>query len=97
MANSSKINILGNFILSILSNDSSSSSSKRLFGGIGYLISAGLVTYCTIAGKQAPDILELFIICSVSLLGIDSITNIWNKKKANESKSSEFKQGSQST
>lgn len=69
------------FLKSLLSNDEASCSSKRLFGGIGFLVSTGIVIYCTVVGKQAPDIMEFYMICSVSLLGLDSITNIWKKKK----------------
>lgn len=69
------------FLKSLLSNNASSCSSKRFFGGIGFIVSTGLVIYCTVTGKEAPGIVEFYIICSVSLLGLDSITNIWNKKQ----------------
>lgn len=69
------------FLKSLLSNEANSCSSKRFFGGIGFIVSTGLVIYCTITGKEAPGIVEFYIICSVSLLGLDSITNIWNKKQ----------------
>lgn len=68
------------FLKSLLSNDDTSCSSKRLCGGIGFLVATGLVIYCTISGKEAPGIVQFYIICSVSLLGLDSITNIWKKK-----------------
>lgn len=69
------------FLKSLLSNEANSCSSKRFFGGIGFIVSTGLVIYCTITGKEAPGVVEFYIICSVSLLGLDSITNIWNKKQ----------------
>lgn len=69
------------FLKSLLSNEANSCSSKRFFGGIGFIVSTGLVIYCTITGKEAPGIVEFYIICTVSLLGLDSITNIWNKKQ----------------
>lgn len=69
------------FLKSLLSNEANSCSSKRFFGGIGFIVSTGLIIYCTITGKEAPGIVEFYIICSVSLLGLDSITNIWNKKQ----------------
>lgn len=69
------------FLKSLLSNNAASCSSKRFFGGIGFIVSTGLIIYCTITGKEAPCIVEFYIICSVSLLGLDSITNIWNKKQ----------------
>lgn len=69
------------FLKSLLSNEVNSCSSKRFFGGIGFIVSTGLVIYCTVTGKEAPGIVEFYIICSVSLLGLDSITNIWNKKQ----------------
>ena len=69
------------FLKSLLSNEANSCSSKRFFGGIGFLVATALVIYCTISGKEAPGIVEFYIICSVSLLGLDSITNIWSKRK----------------
>jgi hypothetical protein len=52
-------------------------SSKRIFGGIGWMACLFVLIYCTLQGMQAPDIYEVTIIVTASLLGIDSITNIW--------------------
>jgi len=52
-------------------------SSKRVFGGLGWMSCLFVLIYCTIQGMQAPDIYEVTIIVTASLLGIDSITNIW--------------------
>lgn len=54
-------------------------SSKRIFGAFGFILSACILVGCTIAKCQAPDMVESFMISSVCLLGVDSITNIWRK------------------
>lgn len=68
------------FLKSLLSNDEASCSSKRLFGGIGFILTSGLVIYCTVTSKEAPNILETFLICSCALLGLDTVTNIWKQR-----------------
>lgn len=70
---------ISKFLIDALSS-TESVSSKRLFGGVGFVTSSIVVVYCTITGKQAPDIVELYLICSVSLVGLDSITGIWRGK-----------------
>lgn len=54
-------------------------SSKRVAGMSGWILCLILVIYCTLTGAPSPDILEMLFICSSSLLGVDSITSIWNK------------------
>lgn len=66
------------FIIQSLSSDSSL-SSKRVCGLLGWIICIALCVYCVISLKEAPDVVDLLFICSTSLLGIDSITNIWKK------------------
>lgn len=55
----------------------SSVSSKRFCGVLGWLVSIGVIIYCTIATVQAPTIMEFFLLSVVGLLGVDSIANIW--------------------
>lgn len=54
-------------------------SSKRFCGLLGWLFCIVLCIYCTLYVQEAPDVVDLLFICSTSLLGIDSITNIWKK------------------
>lgn len=62
----------------MLSADSSV-SSKRVAGFMGWIICLCVTIYGTIFSIPSPDIIEMLFICSTSLLGIDSITNIWKK------------------
>lgn len=55
----------------------SSVSSKRFCGVLGWLVSIGVIIYCTIHVIQAPTIMEFFLLSVVGLLGVDSITDIW--------------------
>lgn len=54
-------------------------SSKRIFGALGFVLASLILIGCTIARIQAPDMVESYMIASVCLLGVDSITNIWRK------------------
>lgn len=56
-------------------------SSKRFFGAIGWMVCLSAALYCTIHGIQAPLFLDSVIYASAALLGVDSITDIWKKKK----------------
>lgn len=55
-------------------------SSKRVCGVLGWLVSIGVILYCTTTKTQAPEIMDTFILGIMGLLGIDSVTNIWKKK-----------------
>lgn len=58
-------------------------SSKRFCGVIGWLCTIGWITYYVVVKKDMPGILETFMICTVTLLGIDTIPksiNAFNKK-----------------
>ena len=55
-------------------------SSKRVCGVLGWIICIAVILYCTIVNKQAPTIMEFFIVSVVGLLGVDSITDIWKNK-----------------
>lgn len=58
-------------------------SSKRLCGVLGWLCTIGWITYYVVVKKDMPGILETFMICTVTLLGIDTIPksiNAFTKK-----------------
>ena len=55
-------------------------SSKRVCGVLGWLVSIGVIVYCTILNTQAPEIMDTFILGIMGLLGIDSVTSIWKVK-----------------
>lgn len=54
-------------------------SSKRVCGVIGFLATVSILTYCTLTGAQAPEMLEPFIYAVCLLLGIDSVTGAFRK------------------
>ena len=58
-------------------------SSKRIFGGLGFTVCMGVLIYCTCHVIQAPTFADIMLISCMSLLGVDSITDIWkgNKKE----------------
>lgn len=56
-------------------------SSKRVAGIIGWMAFIWVIIYCTIQDKQAPLMAETLAICSSALLGLETITNIWNNGK----------------
>ncbi len=71
------------FIKSIVSSHSGI-SSKRICGVLGWLTCIGVLIYCTINVVQAPLMIDTFLICCMTLLGIDSVTGIWKKFDRNE-------------
>lgn len=54
-------------------------SSKRVCGVIGWLVCLGVLVYCTVNVIQAPVMIDTFLVCCMTLLGIDSVTGIWKK------------------
>lgn len=54
-------------------------SSKRVCGVIGWLVCLGVLIYCTVNVIQAPLMIDTFLVCCMTLLGIDSVTGIWKK------------------
>lgn len=73
---------LRDFLVNIFCDSSTTSvSSKRLFGGIGFLIGSGILVYDTIIEKKIPEVFELYFITCCSLLGLDSVTDIFKRKK----------------
>lgn len=59
-------------------------SSKRVFGAFGLLVVIGITIVCTVMSTQAPDITTDLLYASVMLLGVDSVTRIWNSNKHSE-------------
>lgn len=55
-------------------------SSKRIVGVLAWVVILVVGVCCSIYGIQAPEIFESIIIAATTLLGVDSITNIWKKK-----------------
>lgn len=66
-------------IKSILSNNKDSISSKRVCGIIGWLVVISISIYCTYTSSEAPEITDTITIASTTLLGVDSITNVFRK------------------
>lgn len=56
-------------------------SSKRVCGFIGWIICLFICVWCTVCNIQAPDVSDWLFICSTSLLGLDSVTGMFGKKK----------------
>lgn len=48
-------------------------SSKRVCGVVGWLFTIGWITYYVIVKNDMPDILETFVVCTIILLGVDTI------------------------
>lgn len=70
------------FIKDMLTSHSGT-SSKRVCGVLGWLVCIIILIYCTIADKQAPQIMDTIIFAVCILLGVDSITGIWKPKIRN--------------
>lgn len=56
-------------------------SSKRVFGGLGFIVIFVMYIICTITQKKLPEYTDDIIYTSAALLGVDSITNIWKKNQ----------------
>lgn len=54
-------------------------SSKRICGVLGFIACMGILIYCTIMVIQAPEMINAFMVSCMSLLGLDSVTDIWKK------------------
>ena len=68
-------------------------SSKRFCGLLGWIVSLGVLVYCTVYEIEAPNMIDLVVISVLGLLGIDSVTGIWKykdfKKKDNSANNTE--------
>lgn len=69
------------FLKSIFLNQPGSISSKRICGVLGWLLCLEVLGYCTYNEIQAPVMVDSIVIASTTLLGVDSITNIWKRPK----------------
>ena len=63
----------------IFLHNSGGYSSKRVLGVIGFLICCIIFILGFIFNKEIPEFGELLVTVSASLVGLDSITGIWNK------------------
>lgn len=65
---------------SMFLNKEDSISIKRVCGFMGWLVCLGILIYCSAACVVAPTIYEPVLFTTTTLLGLDTITNIWKKK-----------------
>lgn len=65
------------FLKSMFLNQPNSISSKRICGVLGWFLCLGVLGYCTYKEIQAPVMVDSIVIASTTLLGVDSIANIW--------------------
>ncbi len=72
------------FIKSMCSTDTDI-SSKRVCGFIGWIICMFVLIFCTIKNIEAPEIFDIVIITSGSLLGLDTVTSIWKRNNSDKS------------
>lgn len=54
-------------------------SSKRVCGVFGWMVCLGLLIAAYVAEKEIPGYAEMIAAISAALLGVDSITGIWQK------------------
>lgn len=54
-------------------------SSKRVCGLLGWIVCLGILIAGYITQKEIPVYAEMISIISASLLGLDSVTGIWQK------------------
>lgn len=66
------------FLKQALSADSST-SSKRLCGFLGWIVCLLCVLYAVITKVESPSVVNTLFIASTSLLGLDSVMNIFKK------------------
>ena len=69
------------FLTSIFLNQPNSISSKRICGALGWLLCLVILGYCTFKQIQAPVMIDSIVIASTTLLGVDSIANIWKDNR----------------
>jgi hypothetical protein len=76
---------VGKFFERILESGSGL-SSKRLCGLLGWLTLLGCYSYASWKGTELPGCTTEFILGTVTLLGVDSVTGIWrDRNKCNNS------------
>lgn len=54
-------------------------SSKRILAVLGFVLCCVVFLAAFVLNKQVPEFGETLLICCVSLYGVDSIPNFWNK------------------
>lgn len=59
-------------------------SSKRVFGGLGWVLCMWVLIYCTINNTQAPTFSDIMLFACMTLMGVDSVTDIWKNKNGAE-------------
>lgn len=67
------------FIKEALRARSGMASSKRICGAIGFIVVLSIYIYCAITSKPAPEFTDFLIGAVVTLLGVDSVTNVFKK------------------
>jgi hypothetical protein len=78
------MNKVKEFLIKIVTSHSGI-SSKRVCGVLGWLVCMGIFIYCSITCKQAPTMIDSFLLACVALLGVDSVTDIWKKNGISKS------------
>ena len=73
------------FIMSILSAEKGSVSSKRVCGVLFALTIIFIYIYCSASGKSVPSEIDTLVYGCCILLGVDSVTSIWQKHEKDNS------------
>lgn len=76
------------FFVSMLTAGSKSISSKRFVGVFSWFVILGVFIDCSCRNTEAPECIYAIIIAASSLLGVDSVTNIWKGGKQNNQEQS---------
>ena len=56
-------------------------SSKRVFGGLGFIVCIYILIYCTLNVIQAPTFADVVLVACMALMGVDSVTDIWKNER----------------
>ena len=76
--------VMKKFILSILSAEKGSVSSKRVCGVLFALSIIFIYIYCAISSKAVPTDIDTLVYGCCILLGVDSVASIWTKNKGDD-------------
>lgn len=63
----------------IFQRNSGGFSSKRILSITGFMACVAIFIASFITGKEVPDFGEILLISCISLYGIDTVPNFWNK------------------
>lgn len=80
-----------NFITSLLSAEKGSLSSKRLCGFLGWLGCLAVLIMCTVWDREAPGMVTTIIYASTTLLGLDSVVDIWKSEAVDNNSNTQNK------